>query len=127
MCSRNAWTQGRNILNLSQDVMTKSYSVLMTGTNTYVSSANIFMLHFTISGMSFTLKRNRTRPRTLPWGTPLLTGPQFDRYPSTSTLWALPLRKSLIHPKRLPRIPQELNLSSRLSWGTLSNAFAKSR
>ena len=44
-------------------------------------------------------------PKTVPWGTPEVTGAGLDLWPSTNTCCVLLARKLLIHWSRLPRIP----------------------
>ena len=71
--------------------------------------------------------RNNMGPNTDPWGTPLITGLQLDSSPSTTTLCFLPDNQSLTQFTTLSPIPWDFNLISNRWWGTLSNAFWKSR
>ena len=92
-----------------------------------VSSANNFTLLWTISGRSFTYRRKRTGPSTLPCGTPLVTGIQADSLVSSITRWSLSVRKSWIHARTLPWIPYDFSLVRRRPWDTVSKALLKSR
>ena len=71
--------------------------------------------------------RNRTGPRTLPWGTPNNTLSQSDSLPLTLTLCFLLVSHSLIYQPTLPSIPCAVTFFNSLSVGTLSKALAKSR
>ena len=102
-------------------------SGLSTVLNTFVSSANIFTTELIESGKSLIYIKNRTGPRTLPWGTPLTTSSHPDLASPTRTLWRRPVRNDLIQLYNRPRIPYEYNLLNRRSCGTESNALAKSK
>ena len=70
-----------------------------------MSSANNDTGEFTPSLMSFMRIRKRTGPRTVPWGTPLLTSDDLD-----FALWArmncfLPVKKLWIRVPNVPQIP----------------------
>ena len=65
-------------------------------------------------------------PRTLPWGTPEITGFKLLAAPLTKTLCFLLCKKSLRIFKRLPPIPSSLSLYTRALWLTRSNAALKS-
>ena len=54
-----------------------------------------------------------SEPRMLPWGTPAVTGSQFDRCPSTETHWLLRISQtSLKKIQRLSVIPQSHSLDN---------------
>ena len=102
-------------------------SVALTLVNSLASSANIYRNDFTTSGMSLTKITKRSGPSTLPCGIPLVTGAHAECVPLMTTLcWRL-LRKSRIHFSAFPFIPWFSTFRSSPSWGTLSNALAKSR
>ena len=61
------------------------------------SSAKRRALALTLDGRSLMYARNRSRPSTVPCGTPEVTGAELDDLPSTTTLWVLSDRKLLIH------------------------------
>ena len=75
------------------------------------SSANNLVLDERMHlGRLFMYTRNKSGPRTVPWGTPDVT----DDSPSTMTVCSRCDRNDAIHP------------CNRRLWATLSNAFAKS-
>jgi hypothetical protein len=61
------------------------------------SSANSLVVDVTDSGKSLMYRRNRSGPRTVPWGTPDVTGDLPDFIPSHTTSWVLYWRKLAIH------------------------------
>ena len=63
----------------------------------FVSSAKILVVTVDIEGRSFMKKINRVGPKTLPCGTPLVTGLSCDSALLTLTCWILSFRKSSIH------------------------------
>ena len=102
-------------------------SIDFTVLNNFVSSANIFILQLTISGMSFTYIRNRIGPNTDPCGTPLITSTHSEYSPRTIILILLSDRKSSIQHSTLPSIPYAESFCNNLFFGTLSKAFWKSK
>ena len=72
--------------------------------------------------------RNKRGLRTVPWGTPDVTGLVSDDFPSRMTVCSRCDRNDSIHPRVLPVIPiaSTCSLSNRRLWAILSNAFAKS-
>jgi hypothetical protein len=58
---------------------------------------------FTLLGRSLMYIKNSSVPRTVPWGTPEVTGAGSDATPSKITLWVRPARKLLIKFKVGPR------------------------
>ena len=91
-----------------------------------VSSAKSREMESTFCGMSFMYSKDKRGPRTLPCGTPDVTGAGPDVCPSTSTRWLLLARKLLIHMMMLPLMPQCCKLIASSWWDTLSNALLKS-
>ena len=77
-------------------------------------------------GKSLMYTRKRSGPSTLPCGTPDNTGLTSDEAPSIATYWEQSLRKSLIQSWVLPLALHACSLSSRRSFGTLSNVSLKS-
>ena len=91
------------------------------------SSANNLVLdERTHLGRSCMYIRNNRGPRTVPWGTPDVTGLVSDDFPSRMTVCSRCDRNYAIHPRVFPVIPIASSLSNRRLWATLSNAFAKS-
>ena len=54
--------------------------------------------------------RNKTGPRTVPCGTPLVTGLGVEVSPSSSTRWVLSFRKAVIQARLLLRTPYQSSL-----------------
>jgi len=69
---------------------------------------------------------NSRGPRTVPCGTPLITGWGDEVDPSQRTLWVLFDKNADIHFKMSPLTPYKLSLCSRRWCGILSNALLKS-
>src|SRR5271165_1742089 len=78
-------------------------------------------------GMSFIMIRNKSGEMTDPCGVPLSSACESEIVPPTLTFMVLPMRKSFIHRCILPPMPSPLNLKSRPSRQTRSNAALKSR
>ena len=93
-----------------------------------ISSAYKLTPHVTISGKSFMYIRNNVGPSTEPCGTPEVTDRSGDSVPRTATLWLLWARKLWIQFTMFGFMPsiRRIFCMSKL-WGTLSNAFRKSR
>ena len=91
------------------------------------SSANSLVLDWTQSGRSFMKRRNNNGPKTVPWGTLLITVTLSEVAPSTCTCWALSVRKAWIHLYVLPLTPKWSICFNRRLCGTRSNALEKSR
>src|SRR6056300_1027018 len=70
-----------------------------------VSSAKSLIDDFIASGRSFIKMRNNIGPKTVPWGTPDLTGDQLEHVPLTTTRCRRSVKKSLSQSCRLLRIP----------------------
>ena len=60
------------------------------------SSANSLSLELTLEGRSLMYTKNKSWPRTVPWGTPDVTGAVDEKWPS-QVLCVLLDRKLLIH------------------------------
>ena len=69
------------------------------------SSANRRTEDLMLSGRSFMKRRNRTGPKTDPWGTPDSTGTGSEAWPSKTTCWVRPESHELIHLWVDPLIP----------------------
>ena len=67
------------------------------------SSANNLAVLFSLLGRSMMYIKNSSYPRTIPCGTPYVTGAGSDATPSTITLWVRPARKLLIQFKVGPQ------------------------
>ena len=85
----------------------------------FVSSANISIVLWTISGMSFTKTINNIGPRTLPCGMPLMTAADID------TIWAF--RRPSSEWSAFPLMPCACSLWIILRCGTESKALLKSK
>ena len=59
---------------------------------------------------SLVYARNKTGPRTVPCGTPLVTGLGVEVSPSSSTRWVLSFRKAVIQARLLLRTPYQSSL-----------------
>ena len=81
---------------------------------------------FTQFGRSLIYIRNRSGPRTVPWGTHDVTGLASGDIPSKTTVCSLSVRKDEIHPRVVPITPIASRFFSRCLCATLSNAFEKS-
>ena len=102
-------------------------SLLVTAKYTAVSSAKRLTCEFMFSGRSFMYRRNKTGPRTEPWGTPKVTGISDDFPPSKATHCERPSKNALIQPRLFWVIPWWWSLTGNLVWLTLSKALLKSR
>ena len=58
--------------------------------------------------------RNKSGPRTEPWGTPLSAGIKVLVWPQTETEKVLPRRKLRTQFSKFPEMPMEINLSKRV-------------
>ena len=74
-----------------------------------------------------TCKRKRMGPRTLPWGTSLVTCIDSDELPLILTRWVLFDRKSFIQAWMFPLIPYPHSFFNNRLCDTRSNALLKSR
>jgi len=88
------------------------------------SSANIQTVDQTLLNRSFMYTRNNRGPVTVPCGTP--DDPE-DVWPSSTTSWVHPCKKSVIRLRMEFLMPQCSNFRSRREWDTLSDALEKSR
>ena len=68
--------------------------------------------------------RNKTGPRTVPCGTPLVTGLGVEVSPSSSTRWVLSFRKAVIQARLLLRTPYQ-EFVSESAVGYLVEGLAK--
>ena len=103
-------------------------SSLSTTLYSFVSSANSFAVEFLATdGKSLMKMLNKTGPRTLPCGMPLVTSHVSDVFSFTTTRWLRPVRYVSIHLMRHPPMPLALIFDSRRWCGTLSNALRKSK
>jgi len=91
------------------------------------SSARRWHGDLSCSGRSLICARNRRGSSTVPLGTPDVTGADLDEAPSSYTCWLQWLRKLFIHCRVLFRMPYCWSFRRRRWWGTLLNAFEKSR
>ena len=60
----------------------------------------------TLSGRSFIYDKNNRGPRTVPWGTPEITGELEDDWPSMMTFCWREVRKLSIYNLVFPRMPR---------------------
>ena len=92
-----------------------------------MSSTNICILEWTISGVSFMKQMKTKSPNTLPWCIPLRTSAASDFTLLTTTWRFLYNRNSSIHVHILPDMPHP-SIFIRSQWDVMeSNAFAKSK
>ena len=77
-------------------------------------------------GRSLICIRNRSGPRTVPWGTPDVTGLASDDIPSKKTVCSRSVMNDEIHHRVVPVTPIDSSFFSRCVCATLSNAFEKS-
>jgi len=91
------------------------------------SSAKRRISDVMLSETSLMYRRKSKGPRTVPCGTPDVTGSQVDWDPFTTTRCLRLDKKELIQLSVLPRIPYESILVSKRWWGTESKAFEKSK
>jgi len=103
------------------------WSLLATLLTIFVSSANFRILLTTPSSKSFMKIMNDKGPKIDPWGTPLITAVNLERIPLITTHCSLSANQFSIQFIIEPVIPCALNFCNNLRWGTLSNAFWKSR
>ena len=71
--------------------------------------------------------RNNMGPRTLPWGTPALTGRGDERVPLRAIRWQREWRKSVIQEWSWPSIPKADSLENKAGCQTVSKARDMSR
>ena len=89
---RSSW-----IYSLSWEVATEP--------NNLESSAKIFTVERSWSGMSLMYRRNSRGASTDPWGTPLFTAELPDSAPSTKTRWVRSAKNAFNHCSTIPSIP----------------------
>ena len=93
-----------------------------------VSSANFDILQVRYSSISLTYIRKRMGHRIEPWSAPpLITSHYFDDSPFMTKRCFLPKKQSLSNLRIFPALPCDSTFFSSRLWGTLSNAFWKSR
>ena len=73
-----------------------SFLSVMSRYNTQSSANSLTLLLVIDSCRSLMYARNKTGPRTVPCGTPLVTGLGVEVSPSSSTRWVLSFRKAVI-------------------------------
>ena len=78
-----------------------SFLSVMSRYNTQSSAKSLTMLLVIDSCRSLMYARNKTGPRTVPCGTPLVTGLGVEVSPSSSTRWVLSFRKAVIQARLL--------------------------
>ena len=98
-----------------------------TAPPSFVSSANLIMVHSTPASRSLIKLLNRASPGVAPWGTPLVTSHQPDAAPFTATIWVLLFRQFFSQCAIYLLIPQLEHLSRGMLWATVSKALLKSR
>ena len=76
--------------------------------------------------MLFIKIMKRTGPRTLPWGTPLITGLNEEKEEPTLTLCILSVKNELMQDNNFPVMPKCSKQKISLGMETESKAFAKS-
>jgi len=91
------------------------------------SSTNMWTVDRTLLGRSFMYTRNNRGPVTVSCGTPDITGDSEDVWPSSTTSWVRPCKKSVIQLRVEFLMPYCSNFRSRREWDTLSNASEKLR
>ena len=84
-------------------------------TYTFVSSANSLTPHLTVFDKSFINITNKSGPRTLPWGMPLVTSLHSDLCPLTTTHWCRPAKNALIQSRVLLHMPYDSSFTRRRS------------
>ena len=102
-------------------------SLLLISRKILVSSANNNDSDLMLSGRSFIYITKSNGPSTLPWGIPLRTSAVKDSSPFTITVCLRLLRNALIQFRIFPCILYASSFLISLRWGTVSNAFWKSK
>ena len=69
--------------------------------------------------------KNKRGPSTVPCGTPEITFAFGEHSPLVTICCVIAVRKSLNHPRSLPRMPQWSSFRQSSRWQTLSNALLK--
>ena len=87
-----------------------SFLSVMSRYSTQSSAKRIMLLLVIDSCRSLMYARNKTGPRTVPCGTPLVTGLGVEVSPSSSTRWVLSSRKGVIQARLLLRTPYQSSL-----------------
>ena len=87
-----------------------SFLSVMSRYNTQSSAKGLTLLLVIDSCRSFMYARNTTGPRTVPCGTPLVTGLGVEVSPSSSTRWVLSFEKAVIQARLLLRTPYQSSL-----------------
>ena len=85
-----------------------------------VSSANIQMFVFIHCDRSLMKSKNKSGPRTDPWGTPLSTAVHDKKLPFIPTIIILPSRKARIQFNKFPPNPMLFNYWISRLCGTVS-------
>ena len=93
-----------------------SFLSVMSRYNTQSSAKSLTLLLVIDSCRSLMYARNKTGPRTVPCGTPLVTGLGVEVSPSSSTRWVLSSRKAVIQARLLLRTPYQSSLSIHLPY-----------
>ena len=113
--SRSAW---KIAISASQDI---ALEIL-------VSSAKHLIVECVIQPVISLMKmRNKTGPRTVPWGTPLIIIAARESCPPKTTCWLRSVRKDLIHRMSCGCTPYFSSFLRRRAWSTLSKALLKSK
>lgn len=119
------WNTHLNILIKSLLKSNNDACMFLTTEKSGVSSANDFGLDARLSAKSLIQIKKNNKPRTEPWGTPVLTYTHEEFWPFSTTRNFLLFRTSLMRLKSLPVIP--LCLERMLLYHTLSVASGMSR
>ena len=92
-----------------------------------MSSANIDAVLLILLSMSLMRIKNKMGPRTVPWGTPLMTEDFIDLTPFAIMICSLLFRNENNQCPNNPSIRRSFSLWHSIPWSTLSKALEKSR